>query len=532
MLSGLITDQVDQFIDIKKIEIFKNKSSPEKLLPFQLISASPTAFSSDKTGEEITSCNTFLNSTACEINKISQKEEDELGAPCIPVSSTKLNGLAVIYLREVRSLSTSWHAIELQVRKNLEECEEKIAQAVLSVPLTIREVISIGEKLQTDKISLAEFSNVTLDKTAQFTVDFHRNKVLTLIGQIRHVEKQKGFIYKQLVCDRISKQEKKTLQKKVDCYAKQQLELLQQIDLNKTFISTVVLKLKRYLKRLQKKQEGTSHTGCKTKYIGGKSNFKTKNLNQILTIVEEEESKIQEARNQLVKTHLGLVVGLAKRYTNRGLDFLDLVQEGNIGLIKAASKFDATTKYKFSSHAAWWIKQGITRAIVNQGKTIRIPVYLNEIVQRVTRVSNQMLRETGRKSLPEEVEKILGFSPDQFQHLYDMQKLVSLDKPASKEGNKCLKDLIEDKKFIFPGDIIDNRSLHTTIVKIMEILTPQEKKVLSLRFGIGDAIDHTLEKVGQDLSLTRQRIKQIEDKALGKLKKYCKRKGLSLFLEA
>jgi RNA polymerase primary sigma factor len=223
---------------------------------------------------------------------------------------------------------------------------------------------------------------------------------------------------------------------------------------------------------------------------------------------------------------------LAKIYTNRGLDFLDLIQEGNIGLIKAASKFDATTGYKFSSHAAWWIKQGITRAIVNQGKTIRIPVYLTEIMYRLTRVSNQLLREAGRKSLPEEVEKILGFSPDQFQHLYDMQKLISLDKPASEEGNKCLKDLIEDKKFIFPGDIIDNRNLHTTIVKIMEILTPQEKKVLSLRFGIGDAIDHTLEKVGQDLSLTRQRIKQIEDKALGKLKKYCKRKGLSLFLEA
>jgi RNA polymerase primary sigma factor len=304
------------------------------------------------------------------------------------------------------------------------------------------------------------------------------------------------------------------------------------MDLNKAFISTVIRKLKRYSKSIQKKPEETTYADSKTNHFGCKSNLETKNLKQTIAIIEEEEEKIQQARNELVKTHLGLVISLAKKYTNRGLDFLDLIQEGNIGLIKAASKFDATTGYKFSSHAAWWIKQGITRAIVNQGKTIRIPVYLTEIMYRLTRVSNQLLREAGRKSLPEEVEKILGFSPDQFQHLYDMQKLISLDKPASEEGNKCLKDLIEDKKFIFPGDIIDNRNLHTTIVKIMEILTPQEKKVLSLRFGIGDAIDHTLEKVGQDLSLTRQRIKQIEDKALGKLKKYCKRKGLSLFLEA
>jgi RNA polymerase primary sigma factor len=532
MLLESISDQEDHLIDIEEMEITRNGNGLERQLPFYLSSAKPVTFSSLKPVRGINFTNTSLNSSSCEINKISQKKEDGVVNRYMPTFSNKQNGLATIYLREVRSVSTiPWHEVELQVRKRLEEYEREIANVILHLPLTITEIISIGNKLQTNKISIKEISNAISEESSQKKINCHKNKVLALIEQIKHAEQQKRSLCKYLACDQLNQLKKQTLLKKIDCYTKRQIELLKQIDLNKTFISTVELKLKRYVKRLQKKQEETPCNGCKIKHIGGKSNFETEKLKRTIEIIEKEERKIQEARNQLVKAHLGLVVGLAKRYTSRGLDFLDLIQEGNIGLIKAASKFDATTRYKFSSHAAWWIKQGITRAIVNQGKTIRIPVYLTEIMHRLTRVSNQFLRETGRECIPEEIEKILGFSPDKLQHLYDLQKVVSLDNPASEEGNNCLKDLIEDKKYVSPEDIVNNRSLHTRVVKIMEILTPQEKKVLNMRFGIGDEFDHTLEKIGQDLSLTRQRIKQIEDKALIKLKKYCKRKGISVFVE-
>jgi RNA polymerase primary sigma factor len=235
----------------------------------------------------------------------------------------------------------------------------------------------------------------------------------------------------------------------------------------------------------------------------------------------------------MVTAHLGLVVCLAKRYKNRGLDFVDLIQEGNIGLIKAANRFDASKKYHFKSEAIWYIKNAMIRAIVKQGKTIRIPDHVCIIMNKLARASSRLLRETGKEPTAEEIGNSIGIAPDKFRRHSVIQQFVSLDTTAKgREGGSCLGDLIEDNTCMFPGDVVDRRSMHASVKKMMERLNRQENTVLSMRYGIGYESDHSLEKVGQFLSLTRQRVKQIEDKAFNKLLKYGNRKGLRAFIEA
>jgi RNA polymerase primary sigma factor len=255
-------------------------------------------------------------------------------------------------------------------------------------------------------------------------------------------------------------------------------------------------------------------------------------LKRIITNVDEGRMRAKLAKSELIKANLRLVVSIAKKYTNRGLQFLDLIQEGNIGLMKAVDKFEYRRGYKFSTYATWWIRQAITRAIADQARTIRIPVHMIETINKLIRTSRYLVQELGREPKPEEIAEKMEIPLEKVRKVLKIaREPISLETPIGEEEDSHLGDFIEDKKFVLPSDAAVNLNLAEQTRKVLATLTPREEKVLRMRFGIGERADHTLEEVGQDFTVTRERIRQIEAKALRKLRHPTRSRKLKSFIE-
>ena len=364
----------------------------------------------------------------------------------------------------------------------------------------------------------------------------NKQEMFELLSELRINKKQIDRVVQKLknLVMRIEKGETEIeeFERKVGMPQKDLARTLKEMKANAQKAKAIIKKLGVTSEELESAALGMVESKKKIKRVEEEAKLSMEDLRRTYKEIHEGERMAEKAKAELVEANLRLVVSIAKKYTNRGLQFLDLIQEGNIGLMKAVDKFEYKRGYKFSTYATWWIRQAITRAIADQARTIRIPVHMIETINKLIRTSRYLVQELGREPTPEEIAEKMELPLDKVRKVLKIAKEpISLETPIGEEEDSHLGDFIEDKGVISPSDAVISMNLAEQTRKVLATLTPREEKVLRMRFGIGERSDHTLEEVGQDFEVTRERIRQIEAKALRKLRHPSRSKRLKSFVE-
>ncbi len=517
-----------------------------------------------------------------------ETEEEEKEIDLTPGVLSRTDDPVRLYLKEMGSVALLSREGEIEIAKRIEEGKKDIATAVFGMPMSIQFVLSLRDKLKAGKISIRELVPVTEEEFEEEEEEEHDDEELraktlealtkvrkvsqTLMGhyeksrrtggdqakqhrikaqikevRLQVVEKMESINLHAAIKDRMvqrvrdlaheirtAEREITHCQRKLGVSGEAGLELLRRLGRSRRDFLAV--------KRKTGLSEDTLQEVKKT-FQAAKSKIRQLETEEALVSADEIKEavrhldlaaeKVKRGKAELVEANLRLVVSIAKKYTNRGLQFLDLIQEGNIGLMKAVDKFEYKRGYKFSTYATWWIRQAITRAIADQARTIRIPVHMIETINKLIRTSRHLVQKLGREPTPEEIAERMDLPLDKVRKILKIaREPISLETPIGEEEDSHLGDFIEDKKAISPLEAAIRYDLQRQINSALETLTPREEKVLRKRFGIGESTDHTLEEVGQDFEVTRERIRQIEAKALRKLRHPSRSKKLKSFVES